>query len=158
MRFYVSMKDLVPPEMYQPVPINIHSHRLFAWIHCFICWHTICGSCIAWYTQTELFLALKDADSPEMNKLMHILPIKQLDLMPGKFSCESYKLHFLKLNDDKTELLIITTHKELSKMSDMSIKLGDPSISPSDDPQKNLGVIFDSTCCLVAHIVKLYLI
>ena len=33
--------------------------------------------------------------------------------------------NFLKLNDDKTELLIITTHEELSKTSDISIKVGD---------------------------------
>ena len=32
---------------------------------------------------------------------------------------------FLKLNDDKTELLIITTQEELSKISDISIKVGD---------------------------------
>ena len=32
---------------------------------------------------------------------------------------------FLKLNDDKTELLIITTREELSKISDISIKVGD---------------------------------
>ena len=63
--------------------------------------------------------------------------------------------NFLKLNDDKTELLIITTREELSKISDISIKVGDQSISPSDDPPRNLGVIFDSTCCLDAHIAKL---
>ena len=52
--------------------------------------------------------------------------------------------NFLKLNDDKTELLIITTREELSKISDISITVGDQSISPSDDPQRNIGVIFDS--------------
>ena len=59
------------------------------------------------------------------------------------------------MNDNKTELLIITTREELSKISDISIKVGDQSISPSDDPPRNLGVIFDSTCCLDAHIAKL---
>ena len=63
--------------------------------------------------------------------------------------------NFLKLNDDKTELLIITTREELSKISDIAIKVGDQSISPSDDPPRNLGAIFDSTCCLDAHIAKL---
>ena len=63
--------------------------------------------------------------------------------------------NFLKLNDDKTDLLIITTREELSKISDISIKVGDQSISPSDDPPRKLGVIFDSTCCLDAHIAKL---
>ena len=63
--------------------------------------------------------------------------------------------NFLKLNDDKTELLIITTREELSKISDTSIKVGDQSISPSDNPPRNLGVIFDSTCYLDSHIAKL---
>ena len=64
--------------------------------------------------------------------------------------------NFLKLKDDKIELLIITAPEELSKISDISIKVGDQSISPSDDPPRNLGVIFDSACCLHAHIAKLY--
>ena len=61
----------------------------------------------------------------------------------------------LKLNDDKTELLVITTREELRKTSDISIKVGDQAISPSDDPPRNLGVIFDSTCWFEAHIAKL---
>ena len=63
--------------------------------------------------------------------------------------------NFLKLNDDKTELLIITTREELSKIWDISIKVGDQSISPSDDPPRNLGVKFDSTCCLDTHVANL---
>ena len=63
--------------------------------------------------------------------------------------------NFLKLNDDKTELLITTTREELSKLSNISIKVNDQSIFPSDDPPKNVGVKFDSTCCLDAHIAKL---
>ena len=62
--------------------------------------------------------------------------------------------NFLKLNDDKSELLIITTREELSKISDTSIKVGNQSISPSDDPTRNLGVIFDSICCLDADVAK----
>ena len=47
--------------------------------------------------------------------------------------------NFLKLNDDKSELLIITTREKLSKISDTSIKVGNQSITPSDDPTRNLG-------------------
>ena len=62
----------------------------------------------------------------------------------------SYHLHaelVLKLNYDKTELLIITTREreKLSKISDISIKVGDQSVFQSDDPPRNLGMIFDST-------------
>ena len=63
--------------------------------------------------------------------------------------------NFLKLNDNKSELLFITTREELSKISDISIKVGDQSSSPSNDLPRNLGVIFDSKCCLDAHIAKL---
>ena len=51
--------------------------------------------------------------------------------------------------------MIIITREELSKISEISIKVGDHSISPSDDPPRNLSVIFDSTCCLGAHIAEL---
>ena len=44
---------------------------------------------------------------------------------------------------------------KLGKISDISIKVGDLSISPIDDPPRNLGVIFDSTCLLDAHMAKL---
>ena len=63
--------------------------------------------------------------------------------------------NFLKLDDDKTELLITITREELSKLSDISIRVGDQSISPRNDPQRSLSVIFDSTCCIDTHIAKL---
>ena len=63
--------------------------------------------------------------------------------------------NFLKLSGDKSEPLIITTSEELSKISDISIKVGDQSISASDDPPRRLGVIFDFTCCLGTHIANL---
>ena len=62
------------------------------------------------------------------------------------------KLNPLKLNDDKTELLVITSRPSRSQSLDISIKVGDQYISPSDDPPKNLGVIFDSTCSLRDHV------
>ena len=48
--------------------------------------------------------------------------------------------NFLKLNVDKTVLLILTTREEISKVSDISITVGDQSISPSDDLPRNLVV------------------
>ena len=45
---------------------------------------------------------------------------------------------------------------ELGKRSDISIKVSDLSISPIDDPPRNLSVIFDSTRFLDAHMAKLY--
>ena len=60
---------------------------------------------------------------------------------------------FLLLNDDKTEFLIATTRGQFSKISDISIKVGDQSISSSDYPSRNLGVAFNFTCCSDGHVV-----
>ena len=64
------------------------------------------------------------------------------------------KLNLLKLNDDKTELLVITSRPSRSQSLDISIKVGDQYISPSDDSPKNLGVIFYSTCSLRDHVAN----
>ena len=64
------------------------------------------------------------------------------------------KLNLLKLNDDKMELLIITSRPSTSQSLHISIKFGDQFINPSEEPPKNLGVIFDSTCSLRDHIFK----
>ena len=58
---------------------------------------------------------------------------------PGKLLVFGYA--YLKVNDDKTELLIIITREELSKISGIATKVGDQSIPPSDDPPRNLIVI-----------------
>ena len=47
--------------------------------------------------------------------------------------------NFLMINDDKTELLIITTREEHSKVSDISTKVSDQSVSLNDDPPRNQG-------------------
>ena len=62
------------------------------------------------------------------------------------------KLNLLKLNDDKTELLVITSRPSTSQSLHISIKVGDQDISPSEAPPKNLGVIFYSTCSLKDHV------
>ena len=61
------------------------------------------------------------------------------------------KLNLLKLNDDKTEMLVITSRPSTSQSLHISIKVGDQYITPSERPPKNLGVYFDSTCSLKDH-------
>ena len=48
----------------------------------------------------------------------------------------------LKTDDDKTELLVISSRPNRSQSLDISVKVGDQHISPSDGPPKNLGGIF----------------
>ena len=60
--------------------------------------------------------------------------------------------NLLKLNDDKTELLVITS-RDLS--CDISLNVGGCDIFPGKEPPRNLGVIFDSSCSLNHHVNKL---
>ena len=61
----------------------------------------------------------------------------------------------LKLNDDKTELIVITTHSITSQNQHIGIHIGDSLITPSSEPPRNLGVLFDSTCSLNDHVSKI---
>ena len=62
--------------------------------------------------------------------------------------------NFLKLNEDKTELIVVTSQEQISRSMNISINIGGHDIHPSENFPKNLGVIFDSTCSLSAHISK----
>ena len=63
--------------------------------------------------------------------------------------------NLLKLNDDKTELIVITTHSNTSQNQHIGINIGDSLIPPSSEPPRNLGVLFDSTCSLNDHVSKI---
>ena len=60
--------------------------------------------------------------------------------------------NMLKLNEDKTEFLIISSRDQIN---DISINVGGCDVRPSNDPPRNLGVLFDSTCSLSDHVNKL---
>ena len=55
--------------------------------------------------------------------------------------------HKLKLNDDKTELLLIGSKQQLTKVPELSVKVGFADVNESDN-SRNLGVIFDSNMTL----------
>ena len=63
--------------------------------------------------------------------------------------------NLLKLKDDKTELIVITTHSNTSQNKHIGINIGDSLITPSSEPPRNLGVLFDSTCSLNDHVSKI---
>ena len=59
----------------------------------------------------------------------------------------------LKLNDDKTELLIVSTKHSQSKIQNKSVQIGSSIISASSNV-RNLGIQFDSTMSMNNHIKK----
>ena len=61
--------------------------------------------------------------------------------------------NFLKLNDDKTELLLIGNPKRLAKVHDFKLSIGTIIIKPTENA-RNLGVYFDSSLSFRAFIQK----
>ena len=58
--------------------------------------------------------------------------------------------NFLKLNDDKTEIVVFSTGR--TEINDFHISIGDDSIPISALPPKNLGVYFDQQLNMQKHI------
>ena len=61
----------------------------------------------------------------------------------------------LKLNDDKTEFLIIGTSQQLGKLDNISIRVGDSDIHPVPIA-RNLGSWFDPRLSMATHITKIW--
>ena len=59
----------------------------------------------------------------------------------------------LKLNDDKTEFIIIGTRQQLAKVSVDSLQIGNETITSSSEV-KNLGSWFDTQLKMDSHIGK----
>jgi hypothetical protein len=57
----------------------------------------------------------------------------------------------LKLNDEKTEFLILGSDANLNKVECTSIKIGDADINPSNEA-RNLGIVFDKNMSLETHV------
>lgn len=62
--------------------------------------------------------------------------------------------NMLKLNEEKTEFMVITSPHLKRHMSPVSLLVEDSTISPSDSV-RNLGVIFDSQMSMSPHVKSL---
>ena len=89
---------------------------------------------------SQIYLPIKPRDPPSFRNLQQCVQDVQ------KWMSENY----LKLNSDKTELLVLST-PTLSRYRISSLTLCD-SVIESNQTVRNLGVIFDSTLSLRAHI------
>ena len=61
----------------------------------------------------------------------------------------------LKINDDKTEFILIGTRAQLEKVKIDSLVIGDSVVSSSSEPIRNLGTWFDSNFTMSTHITKI---
>ena len=98
---------------------------------------------------TQLYLSIKPSDGTSVADAKERIEACISDIRTWM------KSNFLKLNDDKTEVLVITSRQSVSDSLSISIKVGDQYIPPSDTPPRNLGVIFDSSLSLKFHVANI---
>ena len=65
--------------------------------------------------------------------------------------CLWMRTNLLKMNDGKTELIVLGTRQQFSKVGDVSIMIGNDTISAVPSVQ-NLGIHFDKELEWVVHI------
>ena len=92
---------------------------------------------------TQLYLAFKPSEELSQKETIQRLEdcVKDIKLWMTD--------NLLKLNDDKTEIIVITSNEKLSTSLNISMNVGGHTISPKvkeEDLPKNLGIVFDSTC------------
>ena len=62
--------------------------------------------------------------------------------------------HFLKLNDDKTEVILITPRSNHNKISLPTIQVGNSDVTPSESA-RNIGVMFDANMSMATQITTM---
>ena len=87
--------------------------------------------------------------------------------VPGDAACAIFKLsscvkevrhwltrNMLKLNDSKTEFFIAASQYNMTRLSNLSIKIGTAEVMPSTTV-RNLGVVFDTSMTMSNHVTSL---
>lgn len=62
--------------------------------------------------------------------------------------------NFLKLNEDTTELIVITSKDTICEKLNISLNIGGCNITHNTSATRTLGVLFDTTCSLKPHVSK----
>ena len=101
----------------------------------------------AYADNTQLYLSFKPNSSSSQSEAIEGM---ELCIKAVRASMVTDKL---KLNDDKTEFLIIGTQQQLSKVHIEKLSVGDVSVTPAT-VARNLGTWFDTNLSLVTHIAK----
>jgi hypothetical protein len=97
---------------------------------------------------TQLYLAFRPTKSGSAQATMEKIQICVKEIKKWMAT------HFLKLNDDKTEVLVISKDSKVSKnVSSMltPVRIGESMVEPKEKV-RNLGVVFDSVCNLEKHV------
>ena len=94
---------------------------------------------------TQLYVSLDTKDRQNNNHTIRKLETCLTDIK--RWMCANK----LKLNDDKTDLIIVSSPYYKSIGNDISIHIGDIDVTPSKHT-RNLGVMFDSFMAMDAHI------
>ncbi len=101
--------------------------------------HVVCSHCYA--DETQLYISSRPGETHQIEKLMeYIVDIK--NWMPN---------HFLLLNSEKTEVLIIGPKNHTSKNLEHGLTLDGCSLDSSSSV-RNLGVLLDSNLSFDSHV------
>ena len=64
------------------------------------------------------------------------------------------RTNLLKLNNDKTEVMLIGTRQQLTKLPEVTVTIGNESIKPAETV-RNLGIHWNKTMTTTTHINRL---
>ena len=99
----------------------------------------------AYADDTQLYISFDSSDTYSVQNAIDCMERCIADV-------REYMLkHQLKINDDKTVVLTIGSRQQLSKLPEISVRVGNSIIKPSNQAT-NLGVIFDSNMSLSQQI------
>ena len=117
--------------MYTSPLVNIVSHHGLSF-HCYA-------------DDTQLYLSFEASSPSDLHKTIAKVEDCVLDIKRWMSD------NLLKLNDDKTEVLIITSPYFKKRIPELVLKVDNSSITPSLNA-RNIGVIFDNTLSMKDHV------